>query len=90
MDQGNPQYIQLSENPQDVVVMQKKLGQGGFGAIYKARWRGVDLALKRAKKSHGGQSLRTEVAVLKELHGFPLLFKFTVQSVGFFFVYSCF
>ena len=70
MDPLKPVIIQLSENSKDRLVISKKLGQGGFGTICKARWHGTDLAIKRAKKGRSSQSLKLEVSVLKELQGF--------------------
>ena len=69
MDTEKPEIIQLSRNPSDRIVITKKLGQGGFGTISHAKWKGVELAIKRAQKGHGAQSIKTEVSVLKELQG---------------------
>lgn len=74
MEVVKPEIIQLSDNPNDRIIIVKKIGQGGFGSISKAKWKGVDLAIKRAKKTHGGQSIKTEVAVLKEYQGIVTIF----------------
>ena len=72
MEQQKPQIIQLSDNPRDRLIITRKIGQGGFGSISKARWHNIDIAIKRARSGRSSQSLKIEVTVLKELQGLSL------------------
>lgn len=66
------EIIQLSSNPGDCVILGTTLGQGGFGTINRAKWKGQDIAVKRERHNNGGQSVKIEASVLKQLQGFFL------------------
>jgi hypothetical protein len=47
-----------------VVIPQELVGEGSFGKVYRARWRGMVVAVKELKLSHD----IAEDMLLKELH----------------------
>eukprot|EP01087_Luapelamoeba_hula_P003945 TRINITY_DN138_c0_g1_i2.p1 TRINITY_DN138_c0_g1~~TRINITY_DN138_c0_g1_i2.p1 ORF type:complete len:1733 (-),score=273.96 TRINITY_DN138_c0_g1_i2:43-5241(-) len=54
------------------VELGKQIGMGSYGIVYKARWRGVDVAVKRFIKQKLSErhmlDFRAEVAFLSEMH----------------------
>ena len=61
--------IQLSSAPDDRIVFQRRIGQGGFGQVYQGKWKGMELAVKRSRNPTGKKGIIFEVAVLKQLQG---------------------
>eukprot|EP01087_Luapelamoeba_hula_P023922 TRINITY_DN8936_c0_g1_i2.p1 TRINITY_DN8936_c0_g1~~TRINITY_DN8936_c0_g1_i2.p1 ORF type:complete len:520 (+),score=68.23 TRINITY_DN8936_c0_g1_i2:242-1801(+) len=56
----------------DDVKFGKQIGMGSYGVVYKARWKGVDVAVKRFIKQKLSErhkvDFRAEVAFLSEMH----------------------
>lgn len=69
MIQEHVGVIQLSTQPNDFIVLEKRIGEGGFGCVYKGKWKGIDLAIKRSANPNGKKAIRLEVSVLKLLQG---------------------
>ena len=59
---------------EDIDVGQK-IGSGGFGAVYRGRWRGTDVAIKKLFKSDLNEEFAQEVSLMCKLrHPCVILF----------------
>jgi hypothetical protein len=53
----------------------QKIGSGGFGAVYRGRWRGTDVAIKKLFKSDLNEEFAQEVSLMCKLrHPCVILF----------------
>lgn len=54
------------------IHVDKQVGSGSLGIVYRGRWKGIDVAVKRLIKQQIPESsmleLRAEIATLAELH----------------------
>ncbi|KAA6394049.1 MAG: putative protein serine/threonine kinase [Streblomastix strix] len=61
--------IILSSAPGDRLIPKKQIGAGGFGEVLLVKWKNHELAMKRGKNKTGGQTLKIEIQILKEMAG---------------------
>mmetsp|Transcript_7721 Transcript_7721/g.28469 ORF Transcript_7721/g.28469 Transcript_7721/m.28469 type:complete len:518 (-) Transcript_7721:208-1761(-) len=58
------------EIPYDALEIQELIGAGAFGEVYKARWRGTQVAVKKLSKitEEFLKDFETEIAIVQKLH----------------------
>jgi len=50
------------------IEIKEQLGEGGFGVVYKGKWKGKDVALKKLWKSQEKENFLNEAHLLQMLH----------------------